>query len=46
MATSTPFGVDAWSTVAALGCLVGLVDVLGELVIGELACRRDAGAVA
>jgi hypothetical protein len=23
----------------------GLPDVLGELVIGELACRRDGGAV-
>jgi hypothetical protein len=37
--------MDAWCTVAALGRLVGLADVLGELVVGELACRRDVGAV-
>ena len=45
MAAATQFGVDAWGAVAALGRLVGLVDVLGELVIGALACRRDVGAV-
>jgi len=46
MAASTQFGVDAWCAIAALGRLVGLADVLGELVVGELACRRDTGAVA
>jgi hypothetical protein len=28
--------VDAWGAVAALGGLVGLADVVGELVVGEL----------
>src|SRR5215211_3954724 len=42
---ATQFGVDAWCAVAALGCLVGSADVFGELVVGELACRRDGGAV-
>jgi hypothetical protein len=45
MAASTQFGVNAWRAVAALGCPVGSVDGLGELVVGELACRRDGAAV-
>jgi hypothetical protein len=46
MAAATQFGVDAWGAVAALGRLVGLADVVDELFVGELACRRDGGAVA
>jgi hypothetical protein len=42
MAAATQFGVDAWRAVAALGRLVGLADALGELVVGELACRGVA----
>jgi hypothetical protein len=38
-------GVDAWCAVAALGRLVGLADVLGELVVGAPAWRRDVDAV-
>jgi hypothetical protein len=45
MATPTQFGVDAWRAVTALGRLVGLADVLGELLVGPLACRGDGGAV-
>src|SRR4029450_3730054 len=45
MAAATQFGVDPGRAIAALGRLVGLADVLGELLVGELACRRDAGAV-
>jgi hypothetical protein len=45
VAASTQFGVDAWRAVAALGRLVGLADVLGERLVGELARRRDTGAV-
>src|SRR5829696_1949842 len=45
MAASTQLSVDAWSPIAALGCLVSLADVLGELVVGELAGRREGGAV-
>jgi hypothetical protein len=37
--------MDARGAIAALGHLVGLVDALGELLIGALACRRDIGAV-
>ena len=42
---ATQFGVDAWGAVAALGGLVGLADVLGELLIGALAGRDGVGAV-
>src|SRR5215213_4845220 len=42
---TTQFGVDAWGAVAALGGLVGLTDVLGELLIGALAGRDGAGMV-
>src|SRR5215207_3861779 len=42
---TTQFGVDAWGAVAALGGLVGLADVLGELLIGALAGRDGAGMV-
>src|SRR5215211_991987 len=42
---TTQLGVDAWSAVAALGGLVGLADVLGELLIGAVAGRDGAGAV-
>jgi hypothetical protein len=45
MAAATQFGMDPGRAIAALGGLVGLADVLDELVVGELACRRDAGAV-
>jgi hypothetical protein len=45
MATAATLGIDAWCAVAALGRLVGLADVLGELVVGELPRRRDVGAV-
>jgi hypothetical protein len=45
MAAATQLGVDGWGAVAALGRLVGLADVLGELVVGALACRGDIGAV-
>jgi hypothetical protein len=44
-AASTQFGVDPRCTVAALGGLMGSSDVLGELVVGELACRHPVGAV-
>jgi hypothetical protein len=37
IAASTQFGVDPGRAVAALGGLVGLADVLGELVVGALA---------
>src|SRR5215217_1780801 len=37
--------VDAWCAVAALGPLVGLADVLGQLLVGALPRRRGAGAV-
>jgi hypothetical protein len=37
--------MDPRGTVAALGRLVGLADVLGELVVGALACRRGSDAV-
>jgi len=45
MATATQFGVDTWRAVAAPGCLVGLADVRGELVVGALAGRGDGGAM-
>jgi len=45
MAAATQVGVDARCAVAALGRLVGLADVLGELVVGEPAGRWDGGAV-
>jgi hypothetical protein len=45
MAASMQFGVYAWSTVAALGGLVGLADALGELLVGALTCRRGIGTV-
>jgi hypothetical protein len=45
MATSTQFGMDAWGAVTAPGYLVGLADVLGELLVEALACRGDSGAV-
>jgi hypothetical protein len=45
VAASTQLSVDGWCAVAALGCLVGSADVLGELVVGELAGRRDGAAV-
>jgi len=43
---TTQRGVDAGGAVAALGCLVGLADVLGELLIGALAGRDGAAMVA
>src|SRR5512132_1526171 len=42
---TTQFGVDAWGAIAALGGLVGLADVLGELRIGALAGRDGAAMV-
>src|SRR5919198_186088 len=45
MAAATQLSVDAWSAGAALGRLVDLADVLGELVVDALACRRPVGTV-
>ena len=45
VAAAAELGVDAWGAVAALGPLVGLADVVGELLVGALAGRHAAGAV-
>jgi hypothetical protein len=39
VAATAKLGMDAWCAVAALGCLVGLADVLGELLVGALTRR-------
>jgi hypothetical protein len=42
---TTQFGVDPGRAIAALGGLVGLADVVGELLIGALAGRDGAAMV-
>ena len=45
VAVTAQLRVDPRGAVAALGPLVGLADVLGELLVCDLPCRWDAGAV-
>ena len=45
MAATAKLGMDAWCAVAALGRLVGLAEVLGELPVGASARRREVGTV-
>jgi hypothetical protein len=45
MAAAAKLSMDAWGAVAALGRLMGQADVLGELFVGALTGRREAGAV-
>jgi hypothetical protein len=42
MTAAAKLSMDAWRAVAALGRLVDLADVLGELGVGALACRGVA----
>jgi hypothetical protein len=45
MAATAQLGMDAWCAVAALERLVGLADVVGELLVGAMTRRGGVGAV-
>jgi hypothetical protein len=45
MAATAKLGMDRWGAVAALGRLVGLADLLGQLGVGCLPLRRDTSSL-